>query len=296
MRTCFVTDCYFVNLRSVPNANSSSSILATLPFGHECTSMDESDQWWHLKTEVDNVPIEGYINSDYLTHTVFDIGKESGIVPVHLTENLNYVNPDSTSRAHPIGDQNKVIRDMTSQQSKIDSIHQIISYLDVESSMRYQRTGYTYCNIYAYDFCYLCNVYLPRVWWSPLSLIELSNGHSVPIQYDNTVFEIRANEIFHWLKDFGPTFGWQRVFSPQDLQDAADRGKIGVIVANTKNHSKSGHISVVVPQTDENQPVKIEGKVTTPVMSDAGWNNHNYYSYRWWTREKYSFFGFWIHE
>ena len=105
-----------------------------------------------------------------------------------------------------------------------------------------------------------------------------------------------ANEIFHWLRDFGPTFGWIRVFSAEDVQDAVNRGKIGVIVANTKNHGRSGHIAVAVPQTATHTPVKTEGRVTTPVMSQSGLTNKKYFSYKWWTSTKYSFFGYWIHE
>jgi len=168
--------------------------------------------------------------------------------------------------------------------------------LNVENAIRYKKTAYTFCNIYAYDFCYLCEVFLPRVWWSESALISLSNGGQVDIRYGETVFEIRANELFQWLKEFGSSFGWRRVFTAQELQTAADQGYVGVVVANTKNHDNSGHICVVVPQTDVHTPVTMEGEIVTPVMSDAGLSNHEYYSYRWWTKDKYSFFGFWIND
>jgi len=65
MKTCFVTNCYFVNIRTSPNSNSTGTIITSLPFGHECTSIDETDRWWKVKTEVDDVPIEGFINSNF---------------------------------------------------------------------------------------------------------------------------------------------------------------------------------------------------------------------------------------
>lgn len=298
MKTCFVTNCYFVNLREVPNSNSSSTIITDLPYGHECTSIDESGEWWYVKTEKEDVRIQGYIKSDYLTHEQYNIGVFEGITAVHFRENQNYIKPTyDGNRANPIGDSNRPGRDMSSNSSKVNSIHEILNYLDVEDSVRYQRKGSkTYCNVYAYDFCYLCNVYLPRVWWKGPALIQLSNGESVEVSYNNTIVEMRANDLFHWFKDFGSTFGWSRVFDPQDLQNNSDNGGIGIIVANTKDQGDPGHICVVVPQTETHKPVMLEGKVKSPVTSQAGGRNYKYRAYNWWSRDYYSFFGFFIHE
>lgn len=294
MNTCFVTNCNAVNLRR--SGSTRSNILAVLYVGHECTSIDESGTWWEVKTEIENIPYSGFIHSHYLTHTDHIIGAVAGIPKVHLSEGKVSVDPNSESRAHAIGDPSRVIRDLSTTSSRVSTIHKIIDYLDVENSNRYIKEGYTFCNIYAYDFCYLSGVYLPRVWWTGTSIISMIQGNNVQVRYNDTVTEIRANEIFHWFRDFGPTFGWRRVFSTQELQAAADQGKIGVVVANTKNHSKAGHIAVVVPQTAEHTPVTREGRVVTPVMSQAGSKNKKYYSYRWWTKNIYSFFGYWVHD
>lgn len=298
MKTCFVTNCYWVNLRSTPNSNSPNTVITALAANHECTLIDDSGGWWKVKTEVDNRPLEGYIRSTYLTLVKEDLPFVDTVSRSHLSENRAFITPNyDGGRAHPIGDGQRVRRDLSTTESKVNSIHQIISYLDVESSVRYQKKGsITYCNIYAYDFCYLCGVFIPRVWWSGPSLIKLSNGESVPIQYGDTVKEVRANELFHWMKDFGPTFGWRRVFDVEELQVSANNGGVGVIVANTKDHTRAGHVCVVVPQTDEHLPVMTSNKVTTPVMSQAGSNNYNYWSYKWWTNSKYSFFGFWVND
>lgn len=295
-KSCFVTNTDAVNFRSTENYPSTTNIIGQLYAGHECTSLDESGTWWRVKTEIENVPYEGFIHSHYLTHEMHVIGVVNGVPEAHLSHDKAHITLNGGSRAHPIGDPNRVLRDMTDQASKVASIHDIIDYLDVENSSRYSRPRHTFCNVYAHDFCYLCGVFLPRVWWNGSSLISLVNGNNVEPRYNDTVEEIMANEIFHWLRDFGPTFGWIRVFSAEDVQDAVNRGKIGVIVANTKNHGRSGHIAVAVPQTATHTPVKTEGRVTTPVMSQSGLTNKKYFSYKWWTSTKYSFFGYWIHE
>lgn len=298
MTPCFVTDCYWVNLRSAPNPNDLTTIIAALPYSHECTLLNDSNTWWHVKTEVDDVPLEGFVHSRYLSLSQDSIGRRDRITEVHLREERGFITPNyDGGRASPLGDPNRVVRDMSSVETKVSSTHDIIDYLDVENTVRYQKKGNkTYCNVYAYDFCYLSGAYIPRVWWTGQSLIKLSQGQSVPIEYGETVTEIRANELFFWLKDFGPTFGWRRVFTAQELQDNSDRGGIGIIVANTKDHGAAGHICVVVPQTNEHKPVLTDGQVTTPVMSQAGGSNYKYRAYKWWTNRRFSFFGFFIHD
>jgi|GEM_PF-3375443 len=123
MKTCFVTNCYWVNFRSVPNANTNNTIIAAIPYRHECTSLDESDTWWKIKTEINNVPLVGYIHSDYLTHTQHNFSLESEIVHVHLTENRDIIKPIYDGyRASPLGDSNRIKGNMSSSSSKVSSI------------------------------------------------------------------------------------------------------------------------------------------------------------------------------
>ena len=75
----------------------------------------------------------------------------------------------------PLSDSNIPFRDLTNADSKKQSIHQLIAKLDVENSLRYQRTVEdTYCNVYSYDYCYFSKVYLPTVWWTDESLEKMT--------------------------------------------------------------------------------------------------------------------------
>ena len=69
--------------------------------------------------------------------------------------------------------------------------------------------------------------------------------------YEKTIDEQRANDLFRWLRDFGPRFGWRQTGTPTKLQEAANLGGIGIIVARRKIDGKSGHIVAVVPETND---------------------------------------------
>lgn len=156
--------------------------------------------------------------------------------------------------------------------------------LNVENSVRYQpKSTATYCNIYAYDYCYLAGVYLPRVWWTSKSLIALSAGKTVKPIYGSTVDEISANGLVGWLKEYGSTFGW-KTGSIEEMQNAANDGQVAVICAQNKIPNKSGHICVVVPETDSQSAERKNGNVIKPLQSQAGANNHKYSTDTWWIR------------
>lgn len=175
----------------------------------------------------------------------------------------------------------------------------IVRYLDVEKSPRYKRTdSQTFCNIYACDYCYLAGVYLPRVWWTPRALADLDAAKPVAAKYAETVMELNANALYTWLRDFGPAFGWTKVNSLDNLQEAANSGRIGVICAQRNPLSKSGHIAVVVP---ESAPPSVAQQgadgVTVPLQSQAGRNNYCFSCVpgRWWESLQFQAFGFWTH-
>ena len=62
---------------------------------------------------------------------------------------------------------------------------------------------------------------------------------------------MRANDLFRWLRDFGLRFGWRQTGTLTKLQQAANQGAIGLIVARRKEEGEPGHIVVVVPETDD---------------------------------------------
>lgn len=177
----------------------------------------------------------------------------------------------------------------------------IIDWLDVENPafLRYRpRNGLTFCNIYAHDFCHLAGVYLPRVWWTPKALIELSKGTPVEPRLGATISEQVANELFAWLRDFGTDFGWRASGTLTELQTEVNQGAVGVIVARRKESNRPGHIAVVVPETLGNSAKRDStGNVVAPLQSQAGSSNFRRGTGRrdWWRGEQFAEFSFWLH-
>lgn len=177
----------------------------------------------------------------------------------------------------------------------------IIGWLNVENPAhaRYApRAGLTFCNIYAHDYCTRAGVYLPRVWWNGPALMRMAAGQTVEAKIGNTVDEVRANDLFRWLRDFGPGFGWHRAVTLTDLQEAANAGGVGLIVARRVQDGRSGHIVPVVPETaDHTARRSSAGAVTMPLQSQAGVRNFNYgrSTLNWWMDPKFAEFAFWTH-
>lgn len=144
----------------------------------------------------------------------------------------------------------------------------------------------------------MANVYLPRIWWTPGAIEQLRKGEEVEPLYEKTIDEQRANDLFRWLGDFGPRFGWRQTGTLTKLQETANFGGIGIIVARRKVDGRSGHIVAVVPETNEQKAKRDgEGAVTSPLQSQAGVTNFRYRaaSTQWWTGEQFADSGFWIH-
>ena len=53
---------------------------------------------------------------------------------------------------------------------------------------------------------------------------------------------------------FGPRFGWRQTGTLTKLQTEANAGAVGLIVARRKIDGKSGHIVMVVPETNTDRP------------------------------------------
>jgi hypothetical protein len=177
----------------------------------------------------------------------------------------------------------------------------IVAWLDTEnpSHNRYRpRSGLTFCNIYCHDFCHLAGAYLPRVWWSAPALLALARGEEVRPLIGDTIHEMRANDLFRWLRDFGPIFGWRQTGTLTKLQLAADQGGIAAIVARRKDNNRSGHIVMVVPETETQRAKRdAQGNVTSPLQSQAGVTNfrHGTSQPGWWNKETFAEHAFWIH-
>lgn len=180
-------------------------------------------------------------------------------------------------------------------------VNAIIDYLatDHPRHKRYQpHDGATFCNIYAHDYCRLAGTYLPRVWWSQPALLQIARGQMPQPRLGSSVDEVRANDIFRWLRDFGDRFGWRRAATVTELQDHANLGGVSLIVARRRQDGRSGHIVAVVPETaDETAKRNAAGAVTMPVQSQAGTVNfrRGRSTLDWWKSERFAEHAFWLH-
>lgn len=201
----------------------------------------------------------------------------------------------------PLSDSSIPFRDLTNADTKKESIHQLIAKLDVENSLRYQRTVEdTYCNVYSYDYCYFSKVYLPTVWWTAESLEKMTQGEEVEAIFEQTVDRIYSSAITDWFSEWGPNFGWEKMNTADEIQKKVnENGGIGIICAKRREKGLSGHIVPVVPETDLHKAYRENGVVVYPLQSQAGKLNYNYFSEvrkDWWNDELYSSFVFYYHE
>ncbi len=131
----------------------------------------------------------------------------------------------------------------------------------------------------------------------PGAIERLARGESVEL-HERTIDEQRTDDLFRWLRDFGPRFGWRQTGTETKLQEAADLGGIGLIVARRKIDGCSGHIVAVVPETEtEKARRNADGEVIAPLQSQAGLRNFRYGTgtLNWWRGEQFVDSAFWIH-
>ena len=201
----------------------------------------------------------------------------------------------------PLSDATIPYRDLTDIATKKESISRLIAKLDVENNLRYQRTVEdTYCNVYSYDYCYFSKVYLPTVWWTAESLEKMAQGQEIEAVFEQTVDRIYSSAITDWFSEWGPNFGWQKMYTADEIQKKVnENGGIGIICAKRREKGLSGHIVPVVPETDLHKAYRENGVVVYPLQSQAGKLNYNYFSdvrKDWWNDELYSSFVFYYHD
>lgn len=286
-----------LNLRSTPEVRP-GTVIAVLRRGDLVTALDQSSQaWWRVRATVGTLTVEGFVAARYLEP---DAGFQppapavGDVPPVHMpVDRWSGARATAARRAYPLNEPGQPTRQGGDEATRRRELTAIVEWLDVERSERYRPGGSTYCNIYAYDYCFLAGVYLPRVWWTAPALQELAAGRPVVPVYDTTLREMSANSLHDWLADWGPRFGWTRTLSLGEAQDQANRGRVVVICARNRNRNRSGHICAVVPETATQIAVRSGAEVTGPLQSQAGRTNHRYRTFVWWTTATFDGVGFW---
>lgn len=225
---------------------------------------------------------------------------------VHIPGALLAIHPDARldsqlRRFHPLSDPKIPYRDLTDVAAKKASLHDLIAYLNVNKSLRYQRTPEdTYCNVYSFDYCHFAQVYLPTVWWTEASIQRLQAGEEVEPIFEDTVMPIYSSAIHDWFMEWGPSFGWERITDLDEMQHRVNtEGGVGIICAKRKIVGLSGHIVPVVPETAEHKAYREDGKVIYPLQSQAGKVNYMYFAKGrkdWWNHERYSSHVFYYHK
>jgi hypothetical protein len=215
----------------------------------------------------------------------------------HIDSNLGSM----TRKFHPMLEADIPIRDLSTLESKKESLKQLIDKLDVTKNTRYQRTiEDTYCNVYSFDYCTYAQVYLPTVWWTKEALYQILNGHKIEAVFNETVEPIYSSAIHDWFMNWGSHFGWKRVSTVEELQEKVNaNGGVGIICAKRKKVGLSGHIVPVVPETAIKKAYRENGKVIYPLQSQAGKLNYNYFAKArkdWWNHERYSSHVFYYHD
>ncbi len=271
---------YQFTLKSVPLAIRGSG-------SNSCTSI----KTFNMKKETTAIP----------GMTTGDTTVDRRIKAAHLAPSPQSRLDSQLDKAHPLTDPDIPCRDLTSPETKRESIQRLIDKLDVKHSLRYQRTPEdTYCNVYSYDYCYFTGVYLPTVWWTDEAIGKLLAGEDVEPVFEETVDRIYSSAIHDWLSQWGPDFGWKQVSDLDELQRKVnENGGVGIICAKRKIKGLSGHIVPVVPETHLKKAYRENGVVIYPLQSQAGKLNYNYFAKArkdWWNHERYSSHVFFYHD
>ena len=301
-----------LNLRTRPQVSPATRI-GTLIQGAEIMKIADSSVtgWVKVKAVIDGQVFEGFVAGQYLAKippkpplpSLPPVPKvDFQILPVHMTENRRSITRlRDGGRAYPLGEIGRPRRIGSRTDTKARKLVEIINYLDCENSHHkrwWPKGGTTYCNIYAYDYCYLANVYLARIWWTEKALYRIREGQEETVTYGGTVRELNANMLFDWFEDYGHNFGWKRVVNLDVLQAAANNGEVCIIVAQRKDRNRSGHIAAVVPENNNFRAARnISGEIMRAVESQAGIKNHRFVTKTkaWWAETRYESFSFWRH-
>ena len=308
-----------LNLRSepkVPRNNPGSNIKTSLPNGHLLSwlSGKPADKWLEVETSLYGAYFRGFVAQEFLelvkdnTATISVTSPSTsnpvrGIVEVYMPRAAGTITKRTVpANALSLNEPGQPNRNETDAPAELkQSLLSIIDWLNVEkpTHLRYQPgSNSTFCNVYAHDYCYLAGVYFPRVWWTQSAIAKLAINETVQPLYGNTIEEMRANNLFRWLRDFGGLFGWRQTGDLTKLQNAANIGGIGMIIARRMEEGRSGHVTIVAPENELGSAKRdTDGTVTVPLQSQAGSRNFKLGRGNpdWWLGTQFAEHAFWIH-
>lgn len=301
----FITTTW-LNLRSQPAVNRNNVLVVMPPDTVVQQISANGTSFMEVKTVLGKTVLEGFASAEFLVPTELKLPDATPVDPVkipavHLPLRVNRIikRGSTEGRAYPLNEPGLVKKDLATLStgtSRKAAVHKVIEWLDVEHSDRYEPTSRnTFCNIYAYDVAYCLGAFLPRVWWNDEAITRLLRNQEVQPLYDRTVRELNANSLTNWFEQYGPSFQWQRFTNLTSLQERVNKGTLGIIVGRRTNLNQSGHIVAVVPETAELPAQRNGDKVISPLQSQAGARNRQYFtSSNWWTNPaKFAKFGFW---
>jgi hypothetical protein len=292
-----------LNLRRAPGVHG--AVVAQLPQGTPLEKLTApNDVWWRVRVSLQGESVTGFLNSRFVAPGELGDPEPEPITgdypECHLRANGMRRRMDR-GRAFPLDEPDMPTRNHDAA-NKSAAIVKIARYLDPENPdhRRYQRDGVrTFCNIYAHDFAMRAGAFFPRVWWTPQALRRIESGERPPVLYDRTVREMNANMLHDWLLDYGPSFGWRRIFEVGALQREANAGAVALIIAKRTNVARSGHVVMIVPESIGVRAAHSRsGEVIRPVQSEAGSNNNTAHvpQRRWWEGQQFQSFGFWARD
>jgi hypothetical protein len=306
-----------LNVRRDPfisTPDRSENVVARLPDGQVVQAVNgrKANGFIEVETSLNGALIRGFVAERYLRAVPGDAPPPvvapsptlptSGITAVYMPRRAGTITKRTElANAHSLNEPGQPGRSGETVDERREELGAIIEWLAVDkaSHKRYQpRSGLTFCNIYAHDYCHLAGAYLPRVWWTPGAIESLAQGRTVEPLYQKWIEEMRANGLFRWLRDFGPRFGWRQTGTLSKLQREVNQGGIGLIAARRPSEGPPGHIVAVVPETDEHRARRnTAGDVIAPLQSQAGTTNFRYGTGKvdWWKGARFADFSFWLH-
>ena len=305
-----------LRLRSEPKISEppTKNVIGHLPDGHPVRAVTGTavNGFMEVETSLFGALLRGFVSEALLKRapraTTIPVEApaaeppKTGVIAVTMPRRPGTVTKRADlAGAHSLNEPGQPGRKGVTPQDLVAELAKIVDWLAVDDPghKRYQpRSGLTFCNIYAHDYCHLAGVFLPRVWWTQRAATDLALGKTVQPLIENTITEVRANNLFRWLREFGADFGWRQTGTLNKLQDAANQGAVALIIARRKQDGRSGHVTMVVPETGGHLARRnAAGEVTAPLQSQAGTVNFRFGTGKanWWLGDQFAESAFWIH-